>query len=328
MTSLLLLPVLLHLPGITAAGYFFSDHGFLNNSCPISPCGTCGVGQYRLGCAKASAGVCANCTGIPNATFSSHGWFNDSCNFTCREGFIAGPGRSCTQVIMRYTVEFQVSITLAITATKAFNMTEYIRGVAKETGCGPCGNVSLNPAACGECKIKYEYTTSVPVVYRRLLASASQVDVKTTITVDDNKKLAEAAAASITPESLAANLPGVGSVTVTSAPKVAVQTIVAPPPPPPPPPPVNTPTPPPAGGESSNIGAIAGGVAGGVVGLILIVVAVVFFTKSAATPAPAPPAPPTAPTPTASRFVYRQTTRQGTENNPRLASQLLYVQRR
>ena len=325
-----LLPVLFHLPGITAAGYFFSDHGFLNNSCPISPCGVCSIGQYRLGCANASSGVCTNCTGIPNATFNSHGWFNNSCNFTCNEGFIAGPGRACSQVIKRYTIDFQVSITVTATANKTtFNMTEYIRGVANQTGCGQCGNVSINPATCGTCKIKYEYTTSVPIVYRRLLASASQVDVKTTITIDDNKKLAEAAAASISSESLAANLPSVASLVATT-PTVAVEIIVVSPPAPPPPPPPATTTPAPTpstSGESSNVGAIAGGVAGGVVGLILVVVLVVVFTRK---PAPTPSVPPNTPsvpptTSVASRFTYRQKTQKDT--NPKLSSQFLYVPR-
>lgn len=330
---------LTHLPSITAAGYFFSNHGFYNNSCPVTACSLCGMGRYRAGCINASAGACTNCTSIPNATFNSHGWFNNSCNFTCNEGFVAGPGRSCSQLTKRYTVDFQCSITLLITANETFNMTEYVRAVAVQVGCGQCGSVSISPTTCGACKIAYNYTTSVPVVFRRLLTSGSQVNVNTTITVDNNKNLAETAAASINSSSLSARLPKVASLVVTAPPTVTVQTIIVTPPAPPPPataappaPPAPPPPPPPApaSGGSSNVGAIIGGTMGGVVGLILIAVIVVFSMRKTktqgTTTTPIPTQVPHTTTTTNSRFTYRQNAQQKTDNFT-LSSKFLYVPR-
>jgi hypothetical protein len=230
--------LLLFVPTIHASGYYFRGHGFFNNSCPVNPCGICGTGQYRLGCVNASAGACTNCTRIPNATFTSHGWFNNSCNFTCSEGFIAGPGRVCTPVITLYTVDFKCSLTLLNSTLDPFNITKYINAVAAQVGCAACGKSTFNPVLCGLCKIAYTVNTSVPVVYRRLLSSGSQVDVSTSITIENSKKLADQAVQNINSNALASKLasPTIAAVTVTEPPKVSVQVIQVPPPPPPPPP--------------------------------------------------------------------------------------------
>ena len=322
----------LHVTLLAASGFYFDTHGSFNNSCHVTGCQACGTGQYRLGCGNASMGTCTNCTGISNATYNTHGWFNNSCNFTCNQGFIAGPGRYCSQIIIRYTINFDCTVTVPIVnnASKPFNMTLFIYGVAAQAGCGACGNVTLSPARCGSCSIGYEFTAAVPVVYRRLLASSNQVSVKTSITVDDDKKLVDGAVSQINSTSLTDRLTrsGVGSVTVTT-PTVTTQTIVVGPAPPvtpatpaPPPPPA----PPPASGDS-NIIPIVAGVLGGVLGLGLIVGLVYAFSKGKSVDPvkPVPIAPITTGPRQGSLFAYKQAG--PTQGNTRLASKLVFVRR-
>ena len=305
---------------------YFSTHGAFNNSCKVRECSTCGTGQYRLGCANASLGTCANCTKIPNATLASHGWFNNSCNFTCNEGFMAS-GSSCRQVIVKYSVSFPTSIILLNSTNQTFNLTTFINAVAGLAGCGMCRNVSQNPTTCGLCTVLYSYNASIPAVFRRLLSSGSVVKVDTTISVND-KTQATAAVSNINSEALNTRLSQLGSSNSGTAsvttPTLTTQTIVIAPPPvnPPPvnPPPVNpppvipgTPTP----DSASNIGAIAGGVIGGVVGLILIALLVWYFTGNKKEPV-APP--------TKSLFTYRQGKRE-MRINPKLSTQFVYVRK-
>lgn len=272
-------------PAVAAStrSYFIGNGGF-SNSCPVSPCSTCAVGQYRLGCANASLGVCANCTRIPNATFTSHGWFNNSCSFQCDEGF-APIGRSCTLLWVQYTVNFEATVTVLNNTNNVFNLTTFIQAVATVAGCGPCGNMRVKPVSCGACSVFYNVSASIPVVYRRLLASGSLVQVDTSIVVNNNQRLASTAASSLTTTSLNAQLASnnIGTVEVTKAPTVtAVTANPAPPPPVPPPvppPPISTPAPDSGGG---NTGAIIGGAVGGVFGLILIVGAVWYFSQKKA----------------------------------------------
>ena len=333
-TTISLLSLFHSLEEVRAAGFYFDTHGSFNNSCHVTGCQTCGTGQYRLGCGNSSMGTCTNCTGIANATFNTHGWFNNSCNFTCNQGYIAGPGRYCSQIIIRYTITFECTVTVPVVnnASKPFNMTNYINGVAAQAGCGGCSNVTVSPARCGSCSIGYEYTASVPVVFRRLLA-VNQVNVKTSITVDDNKKLVDGAVAQINSTTLNDRLTrsGVGSASVTVAPTVTSQTIVVGPAPvpapvPPPSPTVPPPAPTPASGDS-NILPIVGGVIGGVLGLILIVVLVYVFSKGKDVD-------PVKPVPSAenlsgpaqgSLFTYKLAIPE--QHNARLASKLVYVPR-
>ena len=107
--SSLLLPVMLSLQTlltieITATGFYFASHGAFNNSCRVAECRTCSIGEYRLGCSNASGGICTNCTRIPNATFTTHGWFNNSCGFMCNAGYSVanGSGRLCSKVYVQY----------------------------------------------------------------------------------------------------------------------------------------------------------------------------------------------------------------------------------
>ena len=316
-----LLPVLIVLvyPPPTMAD-FFSGHGYFNNSCPVRVCQTCGVGQYRLGCANASGGVCANCTRVPNATLTSHGWFNNSCNFTCNEGFAVGQGRSCNSAIVRYTIEFW---TIVVTGNnETFNVTTYVRKVAATAGCGECGIVSNNPAMCGHCKIWYYYKTFGIVVFRRLLSSSNKFEINTTIVIDDNKALAENSARRLTSAALTTELAKSDvkyeSLSLVAPVEMTTKVIAVEPPtaPPPAPPPVPPPTPPPSEDSGPNIGAIAGGTVGGVLGLALIAVLVVLFTKKTVQPPP--------PLGSASIFKYKQVRKLDT---PRLASNFVYLRR-
>lgn len=327
----------LHAHTTTAASYF-STHGAFNNSCRVTECSTCGTGLYRLGCANASLGICTNCTKIPNATLTSHGWFNNSCNFTCNEGFVAA-GRSCSQVLILYSINFPASITLLNSTNQTFNLTTYINAVASLAGCGVCGNVSKNPTTCGSCTVLYTYNSSIPAVFRRLLSSGSVVNVDTTITLD-NKNQATTAVSNINSANLNSRLAllsnsNSGTATVTKAPTLTAQTVTAPPPPPVNPPPIILATPTPDS-TVSNMGAIAGGVGGGVVGLILIAVLVWYFTRSTHPVNPINPINPInppqvtnfAPLPVApqtkSLFTYRQGKR-GVA--PKLSTQFVYVRK-
>lgn len=288
--SLLLLPLIsCQIPS------YFSGAGNFTNKCPTRECTRCGVGYFKQACANVSMGYCAACTGLPlNANWTTDGWFNNSCNFTCHDGFVRSPGPWCSQIIKRYTIDFQCSITIAIapnaTFNATFNMTEYITAVASQAKCGACSNVSYSPVTCGVCRLYYNYSSPVRIVYRRLLAGASRVDVDTRITVDDNKGLADAAATSITASSLSAQLTSVASLSVTTPPTVAVQTIVVPPPAPPPPAPAPPPPPPatpaPESSSGSNVGLIAGVVAGVVVFLVCLAVCVCCFRMRRPTPQP------------------------------------------
>jgi hypothetical protein len=321
-----LLTLLALLTALTAsdarATSYFSTHGAFNNSCKVRECSTCGTGQYRLGCANASLGTCANCTKIPNATLTSHGWFNNSCNFTCNEGFVAS-GSSCRQVIVIYSVSFPTSITLLNSTNQIFNLTTFINAVAGLAGCGVCGNVSRNPTTCGLCTVLYSYNASIPAVFRRLLSSGSVVKVDTTISVND-KAQATAAVSNINSEALNTRLSqlgnsNAGTASVTKAPTLTTQTTVIAPPPVNPP--VNPPTPPPiipgTPDSASNTGAIAGGVVGGVVGLILIGVLVWYFTGNKKEPTVKS---------TKSLFTYRQGKRGGKINH-KLSTQFVYVRK-
>lgn len=312
-----------HLPKATA-DYYFTTHGAFNNSCKVAECTTCGQGAYRLGCANANMGGCTSCTRIPNATFTSHGWFNNSCSFTCNEGFSA-VGRSCSPVV--YSIQFPASITLISSANQVFNATNYLNAVANLAGCGVCGNTKLNPTQCGLCSLLYSITSSVPIVYRRLLSSASVVNVDTTIFMG-NKIQANAAVTNINTDNLNSKLvlsnPNSGTAIVIAAPTLTTQIITAPPPPtvpprvdPTPPPVSQPPTATPSPKTSSNIGAIAGGAVGGIFGLVLISVLVWYFTRQAPTAPPKPRLPATG-----SRFIYR---RRDNQSNPKLTSKFVYV---
>ena len=307
------------------AGYYFSSQGAFNNSCEVRVCSTCLTGQYKLGCANASLGVCTNCTRIPNATFTSHGWFNNSCGFACNTGFDQ-VGLSCSQVQMQYSVSFPASITLLNGTNQTFNVSTYINAVAALAGCAECGNARLSPIQCGSCSVFYNITTSIPVVYRRLLSSASVVTVDTTI-VTGSKALADAAVVNINSNALNSKLaalnPNSGTASVTEAPTLTVQkvTLATPPPPPPPPPPTPSPA-----TEGSNTGAIAGGVVGGVVGLGLVAVLVWYFTQKKPTQPIIPPTTPTPQLPPASIksiFAFKQ----GGIGTPKLASRFVYVRK-
>jgi hypothetical protein len=310
-----------------AAGYYFSTHGAFNNSCKVTVCSTCLTGQYKLGCVNASLGVCANCTRIPNATFTTHGGFSNSCNFTCNTGFYA-VGRSCNQVQMQYSVSFPASITLLNGTNQTFNLTTYINAVAGLAGCAECGNARLSPIQCGICSVFYDLAASIPVVYRRLLSSASVVTVNTTL-VTGSRTLADAAVANINSDTLNSKMAVLsnsnsGTVSVTKAPTLTTQAVTVVPPPPPTPPiiiPETTPT----GDAGSNIGAIAGGAIGGVVGLALIAVLVWYFAQKKPTQPKAPPITPAqAQTTVKSIFAFKQGRREGT---PKLASQFVYVRK-
>lgn len=319
---LLILLNLLNFHTTTSTNYF-STHGAFNNSCKVTECSTCGTGLYRLGCANASLGVCANCTKIPNATLTSHGWFNNSCNFTCDEGFVAA-GRSCSQVLILYSISFPASITLLNNTNQSFNLTTYINAVASLAGCGVCNNVSQNPTTCGSCTVLYAYNSSIPAVFRRLLSSGSVVNVETTITLQ-NKSQATAAVSNINSANLNSRLSllsnsNSGTVSVTKAPTLTSQTVTVAPPPVNPP--VISPTPTPD--STSSMGAIAGGAVGGLVGLVLIGVLVWYFTRSTNSvnpPAPLPVGPPT--TTTNSLFTYRQ----GKRGVAPKLSQFVYVRK-
>jgi hypothetical protein len=332
-----LLPVMLFLqalitPEIKGYRSYFTSHGAFNNSCPVAQCRICNRGEYRVGCANASGGVCTNCTPIAGAVFTTHGWFNNSCDFTCGEGYIAGVGRSCQNVSIQYTINFVASVTLpnSISANTPFNMTLYINTVSKLVGCGGCGDARLNPTVCGVCKIFYSLSSPIPVVYRRLLSTASVVDVNTSIVILDNRPLALAAMSKINSSIISSQLfqANLGTISVGRVPTlralVVNPTVPSETPKPPPPVPPSTTTDSSAG--ESNTAAIVGGVVGGVAGFAIIILLVVVLTRNSAGNIP-PPTP--APFPrTNSRFKYRQAGGAiNTFKAPKPASQLIYVRK-
>ena len=284
--SFLLLPVTLSLQTlltieITATGFYFASHGAFNNSCRVAECRTCSIGEYRLGCSNASGGICTNCTHIPNATFTTHGWFNNSCRFMCNAGYSVANGseRSCSKVSMQYTINFIASVTLLNNTNQSFNLTSYINTVAILAGCGQCMDASLNPVSCRGCKLYYNFSVSIPVVYRRLLSSGSVVDIDTNIVIIDDKNLANAATSNINSSMLNSRLSraGFGVVTVVKAPTLTSLTILPKSPSVPPDPPSTSPKSIPR--EGSNFGAVIGGAVGGVAAVVCIIVLVLFFTR-------------------------------------------------
>lgn len=300
----------------TATDYYFTSHGAFNNSCRVTECRTCNTGEYRVGCSNASSGICTNCTRIPNATFITHGWFNNSCGFLCNEGYAFGPGRSCFKVSTQYTINFLASVTLINNTNQSFNLTLYINTVAILAGCGQCGNVNTNPVRCGGCKLYYNVITSIPVVYRRLLSSGSVVDVNTSIVIIDDKILAKTAESNINSSMLNSRLvkANFGVITVGKAPILTTLTIL----PqllsttpdtgkrtssttPKPLPPATTPVSGNSNTGDSNIGVIIGGAIGGVAVVVCIVVLVLFYTRKGAKNAAPMPVPHTS-----SRFAYKQ----------------------
>lgn len=212
--------------GVTAAGYYFSDHGFFSNSCPVKECGTCGIGKYRKGCANTNEGICEDCTPIADATFVSHGWFNNSCGFTCNQGFAVGSDRSCNRLVEQFSISFNVVMGIDAAADVSAVMSGYVDGLATQSGCGACVDLTAQPTICGSCAIENSYTVTSDTVSRRLLAGGKQLTVDTTIKINDNRQLAEAATSSISPASVTANIPAVTSVQVTTPPKLAVATVV------------------------------------------------------------------------------------------------------
>lgn len=275
---------------VTGDRFFFTSHGAFNNSCRVAQCNTCNIGEYRVGCANSSGGICAKCTPITGASFITHGWFNNSCGFQCNEGFVLGHGRSCKNVSMQYTVNFVASVTLLNGSNNIFNLTTYIAAVAKLAGCGVCASSRLNPTKCGACAIHYVLVSSIPVVYRRLLSSGSLVEVNTSIVVYDNKPLAVAAVANINSSVINSILvnANIGTVSIDRTPTLRSTIVLSstPTPPTPPSPPSETLKPEPSitppqvsSSGDSNTAVIIGGIVGGFVGLVIIIIIVAIMMK-------------------------------------------------
>ncbi len=282
----LLLPVMLSLQTlltleITATGFYFASHGYFNNSCRVAECRTCSTGEYRMGCSNASGGICTSCTRIPNATFTTHGWFNDSCGFMCNAGYSVtnGSRRSCSKVSMQYTINFVARVRILNNISQSFNLTSYINTVAILAGCGQCMNASLNPVSCRGCKLYYNFSISIPVVYRRLLSSGSVVDIDTNIVINDDRNLANVATSSINSSMLNSRLSGAGfgAVTVVKAPTLTELTIISQVPSMPIIAPSTSPKALPQ--EGSNFGVVIGGAVGGVAAVVCMILLVSFYTR-------------------------------------------------
>jgi hypothetical protein len=72
-------------------GWYYSDNGGYENSCPVRPCQTdCNVGYYRSGCSGNSTGICIPCNNNKptDSYYSSRGNLISDCEWACDAGFV------------------------------------------------------------------------------------------------------------------------------------------------------------------------------------------------------------------------------------------------
>ena len=85
-------------------GYFYSTHGWYNNSCEISPClNNCGTGFYLSGCSGNTTGACVDCNNKPaDSSYITKGTLISDCTWSCNSGYIRSvdsciPNNACTK---------------------------------------------------------------------------------------------------------------------------------------------------------------------------------------------------------------------------------------
>jgi hypothetical protein len=79
-------------------GYFYSTHGWYNNTCEVSQClNTCNIGQYLSGCSGNNTGACESCNNGPEfSSYTNKGALISDCDWVCSGGYILS-GNSCIQ---------------------------------------------------------------------------------------------------------------------------------------------------------------------------------------------------------------------------------------
>ena len=70
-------------------GYFYSTHGWFNNTCEVTACvNTCGTGLYLAGCEGNSTGACESCNNRPEfSVYTDHGSLVSDCAWSCDAGY-------------------------------------------------------------------------------------------------------------------------------------------------------------------------------------------------------------------------------------------------
>ena len=148
---------------LTQQNFFYSSDGGYSNTCFIQICQICPtVGQYRQNCGANShsdPGSCVPCTNLPTGgQWTSHGWFNNSCNFNCTQGYVKN-NSFCYQLMSE--VSFKLQTTITTETDTLFNRTAFILALAKVSGCGTCTYWDTDPAICGYCRIFIDNVTKV-----------------------------------------------------------------------------------------------------------------------------------------------------------------------
>lgn len=123
-------------------GWYYSSHGWYNNTCKVSLCETnCNLGFYRLGCLGNSTGDCVECTnGPPFSSYSTRGNLISDCAWSCNQGYTQSgqtciANTACTKVIPQYSTYSDVNYP----------------NCAHQCNAGYFGAQVTNPISCSAC---------------------------------------------------------------------------------------------------------------------------------------------------------------------------------
>lgn len=124
-------------------GWFYSSHGYYNNSCKVSQCETnCNTGLYRAGCSGNSTGGCVACTNGPEfSSYSTRGNLISDCTWSCNAGYIK-TNNICVE---------NTACTKTIPSFSTYSNTNY-PNCDHQCNAGYFGAVETNPVSCSACQ--------------------------------------------------------------------------------------------------------------------------------------------------------------------------------
>lgn len=226
---------------LTQQNFFYSSDGGYSNTCAIQICQICPtIGQYRQNCGANShsdPGSCVACTNLPTGgQWTSHGWFNNSCEFNCTYGYVKN-NSLCYQLMSEVSFKLESTITKAVETP--FNRTAFIFALAKASQCGTCTQWENDPAVCGFCRIFIDNITKVTTPTRRLLSTSYVVGYRLVMIVPTTEVAKTTSPAQVTnlTNTISSNLAqelGSSTPVTTSTTNVTVKDTVSVNPPPPP----------------------------------------------------------------------------------------------
>jgi hypothetical protein len=155
-------------------GWFYSSHGWYNNTCKVAQCETnCNIGLYRLGCSGNTTGDCVVCTnGPPFSSYTHRGNLISDCSWSCNLGY-SQVGQACI---------LNANCTNQIPGGSEYSNTNY-PNCDHQCRAGYFGSPLTNPTKCDPCQagtysLKGDEfcTTCAAGTYSAILASPSAVN--------------------------------------------------------------------------------------------------------------------------------------------------------